>query len=92
LKKKYRVQDKDAKLMMKGIMESNEFGTSELTKNYVDATPGQEIPDVSTAHQHVAKPEIAPTAKQMDEMDDTEELSTYEKSLKHVLSRLKEIN
>jgi|13_taG_2_1085334.scaffolds.fasta_scaffold00228_37 hypothetical protein len=91
IKKKFKVQDKDAKLMMKGIMESNEMGTAELTKNYVDATPGQEVPEVSTAHQHVAKPEIAPTAKQVDELDDTEELSTYQKSLKHVMSRLKEI-
>lgn len=91
IKKKFRVSDKKAKDMMKSMFESNELGTAELTKNYVDATPGQEVPEVSTAHQHVAKPEIAPTAKQMDELDDTEELTTYQKSFKHVMSRLKEI-
>jgi len=91
LKKKFRVNDKQAKDMLKSMMESNEMGTAELTKNYVDATPGQEVPEVSTAHQHVAKPEIAPTAKQMDELDDTEELTTYQKSLNNIMSRLKEI-
>ena len=71
------------KIMM-DIKESyNEIGTPELTKKYADATPGQIVP----------KPEVAPTARELDQMPDPEgeTLTTYQKSLKSILSRLKEI-
>ena len=83
LKKKYKVSDRDARKMLDTMFESNEIGTPELTKKYVEETPGQVV----------AKPEIAPTAKEVDQMPDPEgeTLTTYQKSLKSILSRLKEI-
>lgn len=89
LKKKFRVNDKQAKDMLKSMMESLELGTAELTNKYKEDTPGE-----SAGHQvavdYVAKPEVAPTAKQVAETEDEPE-TTYQKSLKNVLSRLKEI-
>ena len=91
LKKKYRVSDRDARKMLDSVfMESNEMGTAELTRKYAEATPGQE-PGIAAQAQSVSKPEVAPTAKQIDQMDETEELTTYQKSLKDIMSRLKEI-
>ena len=83
LKKKYKVSDRDARKMMDRMFESNEIGTPELTKKYVEETPGQVVP----------KPEVAPTARELDQMPDPEgeTLTTYQKSLKSILSRLKEI-
>ena len=90
LKKKYRVSDRDARKMLDNVFESNEMGTAELTRKYAEATPGQE-PGIAAQAQSVSKPEVAPTAKQIDQMDETEELTTYQKSLKDIMSRLKEI-
>ena len=87
IRKEFRVSNKvarDAMKIMMDIKESyNEIGTPELTKKYADATPGQIVP----------KPEVAPTARELDQMPDPEgeTLTTYQKSLKSILSRLKEI-